>query len=201
MADVEIAAGRPPDRTPRGPLGPLDERASLAVGGVLTLMMSSILGVVVIPAAMFLLRDRIGRRAVIWASLGSACVGGVMSLGVAWQWWKLRGEEMSDYRSLSSFDLSTLSQVGPVVAAVVVIVLCLAALNARPAPSLDDDEADIDEDEVDEAGLVEQVTLADDELADGDITPRTYALFGRSDVAVILVTLAYLFAVQPYWFY
>jgi hypothetical protein len=153
---------------------PLDARASAAVGGVLLVIAPYAFGVVAIPAALFLLRDRIGQKAVIWGSLAAACVGFVLGLSSAWQWWKANGAMASSYPDVLGVDSSTLLLVMPVVAAVVVAALSILAMN-RPRSA--------------DPGM--------SPLTD----PSPYRPFGTADAVVILVSLAYLALIQPGWFY
>lgn len=165
----------PEDGTlPRRLARPLDERAGVAVGGLLTIITSYALGVVAVPAALFLLRDRLGRRAVIWGSLGSACVATVLALGSAWQWWKVNSEMVVEYPGLWSIDPNTVAIILPFLAGVLVVVLCLVGMSRHP-PAIDHDASPPD--------------------------PAAYQPFKGVDLAVMAAVLIYLIAVQPTWFF
>jgi hypothetical protein len=154
---------------------PLDERASVAVGGLLTVVTSYVFGVAAVPVALFLLRDRIGRRAAIWGSLGSACVAAVIGLGPAWQWWRASGDMAMNYPGIWSIDPSTFSIVLPFVAAVLVLVLCLVAMNRRTPEQDPDDEA--------------------------PARPEGYRPFKGPDLLAIAAALIYFAVIQPAWFF
>jgi hypothetical protein len=162
------------EEEPRSAIMPLDARSSIAVGGLLTVLASYALGVVAVPAALYLLRDRVRRGTVIWGSLASACVAGALALGPAWQWWRTSGYVLSSYAGASLFDPNTLSLVLPLMAALVVLLLGIRALIQRPP---------------------------EDDAYEAPAHPHVRRTFATTDYVVMVATLAYLLAVESSWLF